>query len=206
MARQVLAEIAAGHEYYGLHRPAGWGWVFREWAPNADGDLAWSATSAAGRSPGDYQLARINANGDWEGRFPGSCAAPRRSVPPADALARRGGRPHAGLCAAGRAGRAYQDLQRPGLGPAASLTMAAREPPAAPRRAADLRSPCRHGAGGAEGRHLREFAEQILPRIAEAGYNTVQLMAVRSTPTTARSATTCPTSSPARRASARRRN
>ena len=30
-----LADIAAGHEYYGIHRAQDGTWIVREWAPNA---------------------------------------------------------------------------------------------------------------------------------------------------------------------------
>ena len=33
--KKTLSEFASGHLYFGLHRTARGGWVFREWAPNA---------------------------------------------------------------------------------------------------------------------------------------------------------------------------
>ena len=64
-----LAEIAAGHEYYGLHRLEDGGWVVREWAPNAEG-ISLVGDFSGWEESAEYQLARINKNGDWEGRFP----------------------------------------------------------------------------------------------------------------------------------------
>ena len=64
-----LADAAAGHEFYGLHREADGSWVFREWAPNADA-IALVGDFSAWEWSADYQLERINDNGDWEGRFP----------------------------------------------------------------------------------------------------------------------------------------
>jgi len=64
----ALSDFAAGHTYYGLHRSET-GWVFREWAPNAVavylvGDMsAWQVAEP-------YRLQRINPNGDWEIRLP----------------------------------------------------------------------------------------------------------------------------------------
>ena len=64
----TLAELSAGHTYYGLHRHPS-GWVFREWAPNAKalylvGDMsAWQVAEP-------YALQRVNANGDWEINLP----------------------------------------------------------------------------------------------------------------------------------------
>ena len=63
-----LSDFATGHTYYGLHRSET-GWVFREWAPNAVavyliGDMsAWQVAEP-------YRLQRINPNGDWEIRLP----------------------------------------------------------------------------------------------------------------------------------------
>lgn len=60
----LLKNFASAHEYYGLHYKKNQ-WVFREWAPNATqvfliGDFNnW-------KIKGDYELNRINENGDWE--------------------------------------------------------------------------------------------------------------------------------------------
>ena len=68
-AHESLAEIATGHEYFGLHRlPAG-GWVLREWAPNA------SAIFLVGEATGwrecaEFALKKINDGGVWELRLP----------------------------------------------------------------------------------------------------------------------------------------
>jgi 1,4-alpha-glucan branching enzyme len=59
-----LADFASGHEYFGLH----WhndGWIFREWAPNAKqvyliGDMTeWQENNT-------FALTRINQEGVWE--------------------------------------------------------------------------------------------------------------------------------------------
>lgn len=58
-----LADFASGHEYFGLHKTTN-GWVFREWAPNAEaitliGEFShWQESS-------EYALSRID-NGVWE--------------------------------------------------------------------------------------------------------------------------------------------
>ena len=63
-----LADFAQGYNYYGLHRE-GNEWVFREWAPNAQyiylvGDFNdW-------REQKRFSLRRLNDNGDWEVRVP----------------------------------------------------------------------------------------------------------------------------------------
>jgi 1,4-alpha-glucan branching enzyme len=63
-----LAEFACAHEYYGLHKGAA-GWVFREWAPNATaiwliGDFSnWM-------KDGRFQLTRLPEGGAWEITLP----------------------------------------------------------------------------------------------------------------------------------------
>jgi len=59
-----LADFASGHEYFGLHFRDGM-WVFREWAPNAleiyiKGDFSrWKVQN-------EFALSKISANGVWE--------------------------------------------------------------------------------------------------------------------------------------------
>jgi 1,4-alpha-glucan branching enzyme len=59
-----LADFASGHEYFGLHKTDS-GWVFREWAPNALsihllGDFSnWQPNDA-------FALKRISQDGTWE--------------------------------------------------------------------------------------------------------------------------------------------
>ena len=66
--RCSLADFACGYKYYGLHRE-GDEWVFREWAPNAQyiylvGDFNdWKEQER-------FSLRRLNDNGDWEVRVP----------------------------------------------------------------------------------------------------------------------------------------
>ena len=67
--QRTLTDFANGHNWYGLHRTAEGGWVFREWAPNATaiwlvGDFNdWQRRD-------DYRLARLNPHGDWEVTLP----------------------------------------------------------------------------------------------------------------------------------------
>jgi 1,4-alpha-glucan branching enzyme len=62
--KESLAEFASGHEYFGLHFQKG-EWVFREWAPNATaiyliGDMSkWQENKA-------FELKRIDDYGVWE--------------------------------------------------------------------------------------------------------------------------------------------
>ena len=59
-----LADFASGHEYFGLHKTEN-GWLFREWAPNANaitifGDFSdWEERE-------EFALTRISDSGNWE--------------------------------------------------------------------------------------------------------------------------------------------
>jgi 1,4-alpha-glucan branching enzyme len=60
----TLSQFAMGHHYYGLHRTYE-GWVFREWAPNAERIyLKGNFTGWAEKE--EFSLKKINSNGDWE--------------------------------------------------------------------------------------------------------------------------------------------
>ncbi len=62
--KKSLAEFASGHEYFGLHFQRG-EWVFREWAPNATriyliGEMSkWQVSR-------EFELEKINDYGIWE--------------------------------------------------------------------------------------------------------------------------------------------
>lgn len=66
--RMSLAEFASGHEYFGMHLRDG-RWIFREWAPNASaiflkGDFSkWQAQDR-------FSLYRISDDGVWEIEMP----------------------------------------------------------------------------------------------------------------------------------------
>jgi 1,4-alpha-glucan branching enzyme len=175
-----LVDFASGHEYFGLHRHNE-GWIFREWAPNANqvyfiGDMTeWQEDKA-------FALTRINQEGVWEimlgpdqikhgqhyrlrihwpfgsgDRIP---AYARRVVQDPDTLI---------FCAqVWRPKRPYQwqctDFKRPDepvFVYESHVGMATEEE--------------KVGTYG-------EFQEKILPRIIRAGYNTLQIMAIPEHP------------------------
>ncbi|MBP7856784.1 MAG: alpha amylase C-terminal domain-containing protein [Prevotella sp.] len=69
--KMTLSDFANGYEYYGLHRTARGGWVFREWAPNATeiylvGDFNhWTEQKK-------YKCERIAGTGNFELKLPAS--------------------------------------------------------------------------------------------------------------------------------------
>jgi 1,4-alpha-glucan branching enzyme len=63
-----LADFASGHEYFGLHKTKD-GWVFREWAPNAEKIIMFGDFSGWNESA-KFALSRINDSGHWEIKLP----------------------------------------------------------------------------------------------------------------------------------------
>src|SRR3712207_4525184 len=65
--KKSLADIANGHDYYGLHKTSR-GWVFREWAPNATaiylvGDFnGWTESSRYAAKRIDRKSTRLNSS------------------------------------------------------------------------------------------------------------------------------------------------
>jgi len=175
----ALADFAAAHEYYGLHR-RGDEWILREWAPNATamhlvGDFNnWQSTPAfAGR--------RLNAKGDWEWCLPAA------SLHHGDHYKLRVSWDHGGgerIPAFAR--RVVQDHTT-------NLFSAQVWTPDAPykwhhprptRPATATIYECHVGMAQEEPRvgTYDEFRSHILPRIKAGGYNTIQLMAIQEHP------------------------
>ncbi len=171
--------VSAGHEFYGLHWTPD-GWVFREWAPNANavfliGDFTdWQPREA-------YRLTRISETGQWEIRL-----AP-------DAIGHgahyrlllhwpNGG----GERIPAYARRVVQDEYTKIF----SAQVWAPTTPYAWQHATPPRPPMcliyeSHVGMAQEDARVGtydEFRTAILPRIVQVGYNTVQLMAILEHP------------------------
>jgi 1,4-alpha-glucan branching enzyme len=178
--KSSLADFASGHEYFGLHFRNN-EWVLREWAPNAEavflvGDMSdWTESKT-------FALDKIDPDGVWEIRLP------------ADKLTHRdlyrlrihwpGG---SGDRIPAYARRVVQDpdtlifsaqVWRPSV-PHRWKHSAYQRPDAPP-----LIYEAHVGMAQAEEKvgSFREFTLAILPRIAAAGYNTLQLMAIQEHP------------------------
>ena len=63
-----LKDFASGYLYYGLQRTAD-GWTFREWAPNAT-EIFLIGDFSGWEEQERFRLSRINEAGDWELRIP----------------------------------------------------------------------------------------------------------------------------------------
>jgi 1,4-alpha-glucan branching enzyme len=175
-----LADFASGHEYFGLHYSRN-KWIFREWAPNADaiyliGDMTdW-------RENNKFALEPVDQEGIWEIRLPSDAlehgdlyrlrvhwpggqgdripAWVRRVVQDPDTLIFNAQvwlppEPYSWKCSN------FQASDQAPLVYEAHIGMAQEEE--------------RIGSYG-------EFTRHTLPRILEAGYNTLQLMAVQEHP------------------------
>ncbi len=175
---QTLAEFASGHEYFGLHRKKDGNWVFREWAPNASGIVlvgdfsAWKEQSA-------FRLASIGS-GVWELELPASRL--RHGMHYAMSVKWPGG---GGLRLPAYVRKVVQDER--------TKLFAAQvwEPEpyvfrnaSPPRPEGALVYEAHVGMAQEEPKvgTFSEFREKILPRVAQSGYNTLQLMGIMNHP------------------------
>ena len=178
-SKKTLKEFASGHNYYGLHRTKE-GWIFREWAPNAQeiyliGDFSnWECLAT-------YRLRRLEA-GNWE------IALPSQTMKHGDLyklyIKWEGGE---GERIPAWTRRVVQD-------PETTIFSAQVWEPESPylfkiQKFEPQSEPlliyeCHVGMAQdkeAIGSYL-EFKEKVLPRIARAGYNAIQMMAVQEHP------------------------
>jgi len=175
-----LADFASGHEYFGLHFYRN-EWVFREWAPNADaiyliGDMTnWQEKKR-------FALERINREGVWEIRMP------------SDAMG------HGDLYrlrihwSGGQGDRIPAYSRRVVQDPDTLIFNAQVWLPRSPyiwkctdfqlSKDAPLVYEAHVGMAQEDEKvgSFREFTLRTLPRIVDAGYNTLELMAIQEHP------------------------
>jgi 1,4-alpha-glucan branching enzyme len=174
-----LAEFASGHEYFGLHFRQG-EWVFREWAPNATaifliGDISkWQERK-------EYALEKINDQGVWEIHLP------KNKLMHGDLYR---------LCIhwPGGKGDRIPAYARRVIQDPKTLIFNAQvwKPPKSYRWKSKFKRPKNppliyevHVGMAQEEKKIgsyQEFTDKILPRIIDAGYNTIQLMAIQEHP------------------------
>lgn len=177
--KQSLSDFATGYLYFGLHKTSK-GWVFREWAPNAT-QIYLIGTFSNWKEDQAYAMTRLE-NGNWEIELP------------ADVLHHgdlyklivhwNGG---CGERIPAWATRVVQDAQT-------GIFNAQVWDPQTPyvlktknfKPATDplLIYECHIGMAQQEEKvgTYNEFREKILPRVAQAGYNCIQVMAVQEHP------------------------
>lgn len=179
MGEKSLAELAPGHEYYGLHFRDG-EWVFREWAPNAN-SICIIGDMTGWEQKDKFRLKRMNSGGDWEIRLPDdslrhgdlyklhiSWDGGRGDRIPA--YARRVVQDHDTKIFNAQVWKPPHAYEWKHVQPEPSQALFIYE--AHIGMAQD-----REGVGS-----FNEFTENVLPRIVKAGYNAIQLMAVQEHP------------------------
>ena len=174
-----LADAAAGHEFYGLHR-RGPDWIFREWAPRASAIFLIGTRTDWQEDP-TYALHPTGA-GAWQVTLPDSALAhgdlyrlrihwPEGSGDRIPAYARRVVQDPETLIFNAQVWAPAEPFvwQRPNF-----------KRPADPPLIYEA-----HVGMAQEDERIgtyREFTDQVLPRIVGAGYNTLQLMAIPEHP------------------------
>lgn len=176
-----LAEWASGHEYYGLHRTASGRWIFREWAPHATAMWLIGDFSGWRREPAFACRRLPGKSGDWELEL-------------APEILQHGMHyqlflewPEGNGVRLPAYGRYIVQDERTHLFSAMvwapenpyCFRHEAPPPPEAPLIYESHVGMAQERPGVGT---FREYRENILPRIAAAGYNTVQLMAIMSHP------------------------
>jgi 1,4-alpha-glucan branching enzyme len=175
---QSLADVALVHQFFGLHRQDG-NWEFREWAPNANSVCLFGDFSAW-QEEERFQLKRL-ANGVWHGRFPAGWLQPGQRY----RLKVRwpGGEGDRIPACATRVLQSELHGSYDAEVPAPDHEYQWQHPiPPAP--SAPFIYESHVGMAQEDGRvgTFAEFRQNILPRIVEGGYNTVQLMAIAEHP------------------------
>ena len=174
----MLKDFASAHEYYGMHHYET-GWIFREWAPNAQkiyliGDFSgWECRET-------FRLQRINENGDWELAISGN------HLHDQDLYRLKvfwdGG---SGDRIPAYARRVIQDEHTKIFNAQVWSSKYAWENKQARLHHPFLKIYEAHIGMASEAESIAtydEFRQQVLPRIIDAGYNTIQLMGIQEHP------------------------
>lgn len=178
--RTDLTEFASGHEYFGMHFRDG-RWCFREWAPNAV-SIHLKGTFSDWQIKPQFALERISDEGVWEVELP------ERAIAHGDLyrldIAWKGGR--------GERIPAWtrRVIQAPDTGSFNAQVWRPEPPyhwrhPRPAHRSGPLLVYETHIGMAQDAETVGsydEFREKVLPRIRDAGYNTLQIMAVAEHP------------------------
>ena len=180
LGKVSLSEWASAHEYYGLHRTSR-GWVFREWAPHATSMWLVGDFSKWQINP-QFELFRRPGTDVWEGKFPAKAIA-------------HGDNYRLEMRWDGGHGERIPAYARYVVQDSETNLFCAQVWEPKKRYEWQNESPKRGskhpfiyeahvGMGSAECRvaTYTEFRDHVLPRIAAAGYDTMQLMAIMEHP------------------------
>jgi 1,4-alpha-glucan branching enzyme len=177
-----LREAADLHHRFGLQRETG-GWVFREWAPNATA-VAMIGEMTNWQEVPDFELKPAAEGGIWELRLPPD------AMKHGDLFRLRIGWPEGrGDRIPAFATRVVQDpetliFNAQVWAPPDRDRDAWKHPEFRPHREPPLIYEVHIGMAQEAERigSFREFTQNILPRITESGYNTIQVMAIQEHP------------------------
>ncbi len=176
---QSLSDFASGYLYFGLHRSTD-GWVFREWAPNATAIFLIGDFNNWQRVP-EYQLRKLQ-NGIWEARLPEYAVAHTQLY---KLLIEWEGGSGERIPAWSR--RVVQDdntkiFSAQVWNPLQEYNFKIKnfKPTTDPL----LIYECHIGMSSSEEKvsTYDEFRKDVLPRVARAGYNCIQIMAIQEHP------------------------
>ncbi len=178
--KMSLADFASGHEYFGLHFRKN-EWVFREWAPHATAIFLIGEMNDWREAPA-FAMNRINSEGEWEIRLP------------KDAL-KHGDLYRLRVHWSGGCGDRIPAYARRVVQDGVTLIFNAQVwHPQKPYgwKVSDFTPPSEakliyevHVGMAQEEKKIGtygEFTQKTLPRVVEAGYNTLQLMAIQEHP------------------------
>ncbi len=174
-----LSDFATGYMYFGLHRTST-GWVFREYAPNAT-DIYLIGDFNNWQQGPEYQLENIG-NGVWEIQLP------TKAIRHGD-LYKIMMHWHGDFAERipAWARRVVQDdftkiFSAQAWAP--KKTFEFKNKKFKPNKSPLLIYECHIGMSGEEDKvsTYNEFREKVLPRVAKAGYNCIQLMAIQEHP------------------------
>lgn len=173
-----LSDFANGHHWYGLHRTEK-GWVFREHAPNAT-SVTLVGTFSGWKEEERYRLLRTD-DGDWVGEFDEGMLS-HGDLYKMNVRWKGGG----GERIPAYATRTVQDevtkiFTAQVWHPSERYVMKKPSPPPPPSL---LIYEAHVGMATEEERTgtYREFTADVLPRVKNLGYNTIQLMAIQEHP------------------------
>ena len=175
-----LKDFAIGHFYYGLHRD-GDGWVFREYAPNAE-KIFLTGVFSGWKEKSAYRMSRINRDGDWEIRLPSG--ALNHGDLYKLSVHWKGGR---GERIPSYATRLVQDditkiFSAQVWCPEKEYKWKIRDFRPAPTAPVIYEAHVGMATPYEKVGSFREFTENVLPVIIRSGYNTIQLMAIQEHP------------------------
>ena len=173
-----LTEFANAHNYYGFHKTKT-GWVYREWAPNADG--LYLIGDFNGWDRHSHPLTKINEE-DWEIEIKGIRTLPHKSRIKVLVDANGSIRDRIPLYAT-RVER-NEDLDYAALIQNPRKKFKWEDEDFKIQKDDLLIYESHIGMAGEEGKvsSYKEFEKNVLPRIKKDGYNTIQLMAIAEHP------------------------